>query len=153
MYVSRYKVPNKSGVFLAPHHTPAVLEQRSPAVEEMERPEYDYASSDVLLDNLLKLSEPGQNDLNTRQKNLPYHHVLEGTEENILRKDFKQGACVILQENAPYYHVLEGPGDSDPQGNQEEYEGPPDVLVEVVSIDPKGDKQKGAIDEAPATDA
>lgn len=153
MYVSTYKVPNKSSVFLAPHHTPAVLEPRSPAVEEMERPEYDYASSDVLLNNLLKLSEPRQKDLNTLQKNLPYYHVLEGTEENIPSKKFKQEACVILQENATYYHVLERPGDSDPQGNQEKHGEPRDALVGAVSIDPKGDKQKGAIDEAPATDA
>lgn len=153
MYVSTYKVPNKSSVFLAPHHTPAVLEPRSPAVEEMERPEYNYASSDVLLNNLLKLSEPRQKDLNTLQKNLPYYHVLEGTEENVPSKKFKQEACVILQENATYYHVLERPGDSDPQGNQEKHGEPRDALVGAVSIDPKGDKQKGAIDEAPATDA
>ena len=153
VYVSRYKVPNKNGVFLALQHAPAGLDPRSLPAEGIERPEYDYASTDVLRNNLIKFSEPRQEDLNALQKNLPHYHVLEGIEENTPHNEFKQEACVILQKNAPYYQVLEGPGDSDKQGNQEEYADPHEVPVEAVFIDPKGDRQKGTIDEAPASDA
>lgn len=144
--MSRYKIPNKNNSLeLCQRDPPAGFYPHSPAVQDVEKPEYDYVETRVLGNN--------------REKKVPYYHVVEKIEQGVLSEEHKQEGCIPHQENAPYYRVLEGPSALDPKeyslkgDSQAIFMDPYATLEESNCMDPKHNGQKGPIDEAHATGA
>lgn len=158
--MSRYKIPNKNNSLELCQRDPlAGFDPHSPAVQDVEKPEYDYAETRVLGNNVIQFSRTKQQDLKATEKKVPYYHVVEEIEQGVLSEEQKQEGCIPHQENAPYYRVLEGPSALDPKeyslkgDSQANFMDPYATLEESNCMDPKHNGQKGPIDEAHATGA